>query len=94
MPLWQDAPRGEGAAATGGCCAAGAIGRDVVGLTGAGTGCDNAADASADAKWVVLFDGKSTEAFRGHKQDKFPEGCEEMALLKKNFEALGLKFGS
>ena len=26
--------------------------------------------------------------------DKFPEGCEEMALLKKNFEALGLKFES
>jgi tetratricopeptide (TPR) repeat protein len=25
---------------------------------------------------------------------KFPEGCEEMALLKKNFEALGLKLGS
>lgn len=26
--------------------------------------------------------------------DKFPEGCEEMALLKRNFEALGLKLGS
>ena len=25
---------------------------------------------------------------------KFPEGCEEMALLKRNFEALGLKFDS
>ena len=25
---------------------------------------------------------------------KFPEGCEEMALLKKNFEALGLNLGS
>ena len=28
------------------------------------------------------------------KPGKVPEGCEEMALLKKNFEALGLNLGS
>lgn len=26
--------------------------------------------------------------------DKYPEGCEELALLKKNFEALGAPWGS
>ena len=26
--------------------------------------------------------------------DKYPEGCEELALLKRNFEALGVAWGS
>ncbi len=30
--------------------------------------------AEADSGWTVLFDGKSTAAFRGFKQDSFPSG--------------------
>ncbi|HWP42189.1 MAG TPA: DUF1080 domain-containing protein, partial [Blastocatellia bacterium] len=26
----------------------------------------------AQGKWTVLFDGKSTDAWRGYKQDSFP----------------------
>ena len=38
--------------------------------------------------------GECLKASPSAATDKFPEGCEEMALLKRNFEALGLKFDS
>jgi cytochrome c-type biogenesis protein CcmH/NrfG len=38
--------------------------------------------------------GECLKASPSAAKDKFPEGCEEIALLKRNFEALGLKFDS
>lgn len=32
-------------------------------------------DAVAKAKWRILFDGKSTDAFRGFRRDSFPSKC-------------------
>ena len=32
------------------------------------------APAAAD-EWKVLFDGKSTDAWRGYSRDAFPAGC-------------------
>jgi hypothetical protein len=29
--------------------------------------------AGAEGEWIVLFDGKSTDAWRGYKQDAFPD---------------------
>jgi hypothetical protein len=35
----------------------------------------NAGNATAKAKWQVLFDGKSTDSWRGFRRDSFPSKC-------------------
>jgi Domain of Unknown Function (DUF1080) len=35
----------------------------------------NAGTVTARAKWQVLFDGKSTDAWRGYRRDSFPSKC-------------------
>jgi hypothetical protein len=42
--------------------------------TGALTGCKTCESCCAGGDWIVLFDGSSTEAFRGYKTDAFPPG--------------------
>src|SRR5262249_30078852 len=43
--------------------------------TAALQGCQTTTDSCcSDGAWTTLFDGKSTDAFRGYNSDKFPEG--------------------
>jgi hypothetical protein len=36
------------------------------------TACGSLQQANAQSDWITLFDGKSTDAFRGYKRDSFP----------------------
>jgi hypothetical protein len=48
-----------------------ALGLAAAALQGCQTSCDS---CCSDGAWTALFDGKSTDAFRGYNSDKFPEG--------------------
>jgi len=43
-----------------------------LGATLLASGCSTTGHTARDSDWTVLFDGKSTQAFRGFKQDSFP----------------------